>query len=267
MSQRLTGRKRPFPNWTSPYPNPVRRRSNGYRPRFFGVRTSRFAYRARRGRLIGKFPDRRIIDETVYVGSGISNNETYNTYVMMPSLGQGPHERNGRKIKLHTMHLRGAISVIPPATAHNLGSEEMDQAEEMPTMAYAGGIAVIILVQDKEPSTQGLPQFSDVFTLGDSPGSLMNCMVRSDMTYRFNVIMRETVVENGSSWDSKIPVAQYMKLNEGRGIICSFRDNEGKKEGNYLNVRENALMLYVIYDSNHPSSIGFNMNMRMVYYH
>ncbi|KAL6587612.1 hypothetical protein OROMI_000590 [Orobanche minor] len=209
MSQRMTGRKHPFPNWTSPISSPIRRRANGYRPRFYGARTSRFSYRRGRRRGGGKFPDKGIIDETVLVGEGISNNETYNTYVMMPSLGQAPHERNGRKIKLHTIHIRGALSVLPPPTTQNLGSEEMEQAEEIPTMSYAGGIAVLMLVQDKEPSTQGLPQFRDVFTMGDAPTSLMNCMVRSDMTYRFNVIMRETIVANGCSWGSKGKIRVY----------------------------------------------------------
>lgn len=112
-----------------------------------------------------------------------------------------------------------------------------------------------------------MPSFHDVFMeqLGKC-GSKCDTHVRRDCLGRFKVLMREKMVVRDCTNGSILKVDRYQKFVRGNVINVSFRDNQIAKDGRYNNVKENPLLLHIVWEGCNKK-IYVNINTRLVYFH
>ncbi|KAI8568311.1 hypothetical protein RHMOL_Rhmol02G0188500 [Rhododendron molle] len=113
-----------------------------------------------------------------------------------------------------------------------------------------------------------VPIFKDVF--GDVPnsfGSMLDQHVRVDQLSMFKVLVRERRYINECLHGSMFTFKRFVKLSGRNVIITTFKDMETNISGRYGNVRDNALIMFVVWESAVTSVMKYSLNSRIVYFH
>ncbi|KAE9444643.1 hypothetical protein C3L33_23459, partial [Rhododendron williamsianum] len=143
--------------------------------------------------------------------------------------------------------------------------EETAVASELSNIeGYVG----VFIVLDRMPCPAQIPLFVDVF--GPTPNnvsSLLDQPVRIDQLSRFKVLMRERKYVNTDLHGTLLTLKRFIKFNGRNKILTTFNDMGDNTSGRYGNVRENALVLYVIWESAVQSIMRYSINSRIVYFH
>lgn len=216
-----------------------------------------------------------LLDETFDIPDGIEDGEMYGEFFSYPSLGQGPGSRHTDKIRVVSLNLDGTIRIAGDVRRNVSVSDPMNEEEgiaEEPQLQKAeltktDGLIGVYVVLDREPGTEEVPTFHDVFMEPQGRySSKCDTHVRRDSLKRFRVLLREKMVVRDCTVGSILKVDRYLKFQRSNVINASFRENRISKDGRYNNVKENALLLYIIWEGCNRK-IFVNINTRLVYYH
>ncbi|KAE9461743.1 hypothetical protein C3L33_06356, partial [Rhododendron williamsianum] len=206
---------------------------------------------------------RSLKDEVFASEEGLGCSKPKGDYVTFPALGQGVSCRHTNRVKLWTINLDGRINICQ--AGDQLMSEESPATYEAPNIeGYIG----VFIVLDRMPNASQLPLFADVF--GPTPNnvsSLLDQHVRVDQLSRFKVLMRERKYVNTGLHGSMLTLKRFIKLSGRHRFMTTFKDMGENTTGRYGNVRENAIVLYVVWESSVQSIMRYSINSRIVYFH
>jgi hypothetical protein len=141
-------------------------------------------------------------------------------------------------------------------------------ADDVGDGPHIEGLLGVVIVLDRMPSAVERPTYSDIF--GEVPnnvGSLLDQHVRVDQLSRFQVVVRERKIVNTSLAGSVYNVNRYIKLRGRRSVYTTFRDMGENISGRYGNIRDNAILLYTLWESPSASLMRYSINSRIVYFH
>lgn len=165
--------------------------------------------------------------------------------------------------------IRLVNNIRPKVTITDL-SDEMREEEVVTEEVVLPKTDVLIgvyVVLDRESGTEALPTFFDVFSTPQGRhGSKCDLYVRRDRLGQFKVLMREKMVVCDSTDGSVLKLDCFLRFMRGNVINVTFRDNQIAMDGHYNNVKENALILYVLWEGCNRK-IYVNINTHIVYLH
>ncbi|KAG5537854.1 hypothetical protein RHGRI_025077 [Rhododendron griersonianum] len=205
---------------------------------------------------------RSLNDEVFASEEGLGRSNPKGEYMTLPSLGQGVNCRHTNRVKLWTINLNGRYNIAP---ADQLMADGTAGASELSNIeGYVG----VFIVLDRMPNATQLPLFADVFgpTL-NNVSSLLDQPIRVDQLSRFKVLMRERKYVNTDLQGTQLTLKRFIKFSGRNKILTTFKDMGDNTSGRYGNVRENALVLYVIWESAVQSIMRYSINSRIVYFH
>lgn len=133
--------------------------------------------------------------DTSVISSTLTNNA--NTQVLnLIQQGAGSWNRVGRKVKLSSIRVRGAVQ----------WKLEIDGAADA-----SGNLLRMALVWDKQPSGNAIPAFDDIFKMTEEDGDETQTSLFSSLRYdnmdRFTVLRDQIMEFNADVWPSTDPVA------------------------------------------------------------
>lgn len=219
---------------------------------------------------------RSIKDETFAPERNLLNNRSTVDYITMPELGQGVTTRQGNRVKVWTVNLDGRVNIRPgdglSLGAAGSGSQDQRMIAEGETVVDESGLLEghlgIMVILDRTPSGQQLPTLADIFgELPNALGSMLDQHVRQDQLGRYKVLMKDKRYVNNTLHGNMLTINRYMKFSRRNTIVTTFKDNGGSTAGTYSNMKENAILVYVMWESVITSHVTYSINSRVVYYH
>ena len=207
------------------------------------------------------FAQSGMIDETFDPDEGVACEAVWYDYMKLPELGQGPGHRYENKCRVTSINIDGSVLIGSDAAL-------MDDGNGVHRSGPVDGILGIFIVLDREPSDQRKPTFQDVFgEVTGNHGSKVDLHVRNDMLGRFRVLMREKIIVKGCNDGSRISIDRYIAFFGKNKFVTKFKDYGNLTDGRYSNVKENTLMLYIVWESLCGYPVAVNINSRMMYDH
>lgn len=206
------------------------------------------------------FPSRAIKDEVLSPKDGVINGSDYSDYFNLPSLGQGVDSRHTNRVKVWSMNLDGRF--------HIRNIDQTMGEDQNPVVENIEGYVGIFVILDRMPVPTGVPSFSDVFgELSNTDGSRLDQHVRVDQLSRFKVLVRERKYVNENVSGTMFTLKRFLKFNGRNRIVTSFKDMGVNTTGRYGNIRDNAIFMFVVWDSSVASVLRYSINSRIVYFH
>lgn len=126
----------------------------------------------------------------------------------------------------------------------------------------------IYVVLDRMPTGTSLPSINDVFgETTNTMSSMLDQHVRLDQLGRFKVLAKEKRYVNSNLHGSMVTINRYMKFGGRNKIVTVFKDMGTSTGGTYRNIRDNALLLFVMWESAIPSYATCSTNNGLTYFH
>ncbi|KAI8534998.1 hypothetical protein RHMOL_Rhmol10G0140900 [Rhododendron molle] len=79
--------------------------------------------------------------------------------------------------------------------------------------------------------------------------------------------MKEKIYVNSLLHGSMTTLNRFVKINGRTKVITTFRDMGANTSGRYGNVRDNAIMILLVWESDIASAMHYSINSRLVYFH
>ncbi|KAI8543037.1 hypothetical protein RHMOL_Rhmol08G0187800 [Rhododendron molle] len=250
----------------------VKRRKYYGNKRFSGNKT----FYGRRNRLlVGSnkryLSSKSLKDEVFSPEHGILNRKIHPHYFTLPCLGQGVECRHTNRVKIWTINLEGRFTIrqFDNHLVVSHGDHTMVEDPSQPVdLNNIEGYMGLFVVLDRMPVPTAVPEFSDIFgQVSNTDASMLDLHVRVDQLSRFKVLIRERRYVNESLNGSIFTFKRYVKLNGRNSIMTTFKDMGSNTSGRYGNVRDNAILMYVVWDSVVVSLMRYSLNSRIMYFH